>query len=215
MPGEFSSLSEFLEEIVFPCKHQMFQPLLIALALAAILFIGYLFLRAYKPSWFGSSKKVSMAIVEKEEPFVASPLPPQVAKETNTPLPPIPAPAPVVKADPPMEPREVAPGGPNAPNARASPDREPTLSPEAQPIDPYDNQNMEAPIHDSMRHPELSFGPGVENTGMNQLGLSGVGGSRTMASESPFSPEFAQNGAGFMGSIFANDLKKGDNFAEF
>jgi hypothetical protein len=113
-----------------------------------------------------------------------------------------------------MPEREVAPGGPGAPNAAAPPDTPATLSPEVNPIDPYDDKNMEAPIHDSMRHPELSFGPGVENTGMNQLALSGVGSTRASAAESPFSPEFAQNGATFMGSVFANDLKRGDNFAE-
>jgi hypothetical protein len=74
---------------------------------------------------------------------------------------------------------------------------------------------MEAPIEDSMRHPELSFGPGVENTGMNRLATSGVGSARVASSESPFSPDFAQNGGKFMGDVTANDLTKDDRFASF
>jgi hypothetical protein len=192
----------------------MFQPLVIALALAAVLFIVYLLVRAYRPRWFQWGSKAPKA----EDTFVAAAAepvagPPEPSK-LNTPAPPIPAPAPPVQDDPPMPEREVAPGGPGAPNAAAPPDTPATLSPEVNPIDPYDDKNMEAPIHDSMRHPELSFGPGVENTGMNQLALSGVGSTRASAAESPFSPEFAQNGGTFMGAVFANDLKRGDNFAE-
>jgi hypothetical protein len=62
-----------------------------------------------------------------------------------------------------------------------------------------------------MRHPELSFGPGVDNTGMNKLATSGVASARVSANESPFSPDFAQNGANFMGTVYANDLMKGDD----
>jgi hypothetical protein len=74
---------------------------------------------------------------------------------------------------------------------------------------------MEAPIQDSMRHPELSFGPGVENKGMNRLATSGVASTRAASAESPFSPEFAQNGGSFMGDVSANDLSKDDRFASF
>jgi hypothetical protein len=74
---------------------------------------------------------------------------------------------------------------------------------------------MEAPIEDSMRHPELSFGPGIENSGMNRLATSGVASARVASSESPFSPDFAQNGGKFMGDVTANDLTKDDRFANF
>ena len=127
----------------------------------------------------------------------------------------IPAPAPPVKVDSPQEERTVSPGGPSPPAASVPVDTPPTMSPEAKPIDPYDDRNMEAPIQDSMRHPELSFGPGVDNTSMNQLAVSGVANTRAMSAESPFSPEFAQNGGQFMGSVFANDLTKDDRFASF
>ncbi|NBP66630.1 MAG: hypothetical protein EBU66_18530, partial [Bacteroidetes bacterium] len=108
----------------------------------------------------------------------------------------------------------VSPGGPNPPNT-APPDTPATISPEVAPIDPYDDKNMEAPIEDSMRHPELSFGPGVDNSGMNRLATSGIGSAKVTASESQFSPDFAQNGGSFMGSVFANDLTKDDRFATF
>lgn len=112
-----------------------------------------------------------------------------------------------------MVPREVAPGGPGAPNAAAPANIQASMSPETKPLDPYEDSNMEAPIHDSMRYPELSFGPGVENTGFNKLGLSGVGSAVATAAESPFSPEMAQNGGQLMGTVFANDLSKDDRFA--
>ena len=120
-----------------------------------------------------------------------------------------------MKVDPPQEERTISPGGANPPNASAPEMTNPTIFPEAAPIDPYDNKNMEAPIHDSMRHPELSFGPGVDNSGMNKLATSGVGNARVASSESPFSPDFAQNGGSFMGSVSANDLTKDDRFAMF
>ena len=175
----------------------MFDILALALGIAVALYLCYLVARAYKPSWFST----------KREAFVAAPT------RINTPVM-IPAPAPPVAVPPPQEERIVAPGGPSPP-AVAAPDMPPVIPPEAKPIDPYDDRNMEAPIKDSMRQPELSFGPGVENNGMNQLAVSGVGNAKAMSSESPFSPEFAQNGGQFMGSVFANDLTKDDRFASF
>ena len=36
--------------------HQMFDTLLVALAVSVALFVGYLLLKAYKPEWFGVAK---------------------------------------------------------------------------------------------------------------------------------------------------------------
>ena len=72
---------------------------------------------------------------------------------------------------------------------------------------------MTAPIQDSMRHPEMSFGPGVDNGDFNRLATSGVSNARAAAAESPFSPEMAQNGGSFMDAVYANDLTKGDHYA--
>lgn len=179
----------------------------LAIGIAALLFCAYLFVRAYRPHWLYAQR----------DSFVVRPPPmgPPVVEHNNVPVAPIPAPAPPVKVDPPEEERVVAPAGPAAPNAAPPVDTPASISPEAAPVDPYDDRNMEAPIEDSMRHPELSFGPGVENSGMNRLATSGVGSARVASSESPFSPDFAQNGGKFMGDVTANDLTKDDRFASF
>jgi hypothetical protein len=87
------------------------------------------------------------------------------------------------------------------------------MSPEVAPVDPLHDYNMEAPIKDSMRHPELSFGPGMDNSGVNKAAASGVMNKGALSSESPFSPEFAQNGGQFMGAVTANDLNADDTYA--
>jgi hypothetical protein len=179
----------------------------LAIGIAVLLFCAYLLIRAYRPSWLYSQR----------DSFVVRPPPmgPPVAAPINLPVQPIPAPAPPVKVDPPEEERVVAPAGPGAPNAAPPVETPASISPEAKPVDPYDDRNMEAPIEDSMRHPELSFGPGIENNGMNRLATSGVASARVASSESPFSPDFAQNGGKFMGDVTANDLTKDDRFASF
>lgn len=179
-----------------------FDTVLLAISIAVFCFVAYLIVKAYKPSWF--KRHV--------ENFVQKPQGVPEASKINTPPTPIPAPAPPISQELPEEPRVVSPGGPNPPNA-APPNRPATISPEAAPVDPYDDKNMEAPIHDSMRLPELSFGPGVENTGVARNAAAGVANARGVTSESPFSPEFAQNGGIFMGSVSANDLTKDDTYA--
>jgi len=181
----------------------MLDTLVLAITISVSLFVGYLLLKAYQPAWFR----------QPVEPFVQKAMGPPTPSVINTPLTPIPAPAPPIKQDPPLKERQVAPGGPGAPNAQANPDLPATISPEAAPVDPYEDMNMKAPIHDSMRHPELSFGPGVENKGMKVGAKSGVSSDRALTSESPFSPEFAQNGGVFMGTVSANDMSHDDTYA--
>jgi hypothetical protein len=188
--------------LIFPLSNQMSDSLSLALAIAIVLFVGFLLLRAYYPSLFtfGSSKP---------EPFVTSPpTPPQAPKPIEQP-----APAPKVLVTEVEEgPRTVSPGGPNPPAARA-PEMAPAISPEPRPVDPYDDHNMEAPISDTLRYPELSFGPGIDNTGTKLTPASGVGSAASLVAQSPFSPEFAQNGGLFMEGISANDLTQGGEFA--
>lgn len=174
-----------------------------ALFIAAALFVGYLLVKAYMPLWFKP----------KIEPFVQKVSSPPVPSKVNTPPAPIPAPAPPVAAEPPQEPRTVSPGGPNPPNAAGAEAAPPTVSPDARPVDPYDDMNMSAPIKDTMRNPERSFGPGVDNTGVKRAASSGVANSKALTSESPFSPDFAQNGGMFMGSVTANDMTHDDTYA--
>lgn len=178
--------------------------IVLAITIAIVLFVGYLLMKAYMPSLF---KKGST------EAFVQRPMGPPMASTINMPAAPIPAPAPVMQQAPPVEERIVAPGGPSAPTATALSDTPPTISPEAKPVDPYENNNMEAPIHDSMRFPELSFGPGIDNKGVARGVASGVSSDKSLTSESPFSPEFAQNGGIFMGNVSANDLSHDDTYA--
>ena len=135
------------------------------------------------------------------------------ATPINTPSQPTPSAAPPVRGyELAQEPRTVSPGGPGAPNAQDE-SRTATISPEAMPVDPFQDSNMEAPIKDSMRHPELSFGPGMDNSGIKKAVASGVMDKRGLTSESPFSPEFAQNGGQFMGAVTANDLSHDDTYA--
>lgn len=183
---------------------------LLALAAGVVAFIGYLILKAYYPNFFlwRDSRRRETFVVGKVTGAAANnrgTVPP--ATGANTPAPPVPAPAapvqqPVVEEPP----RQVSASGPNPPNARPEAPVPPTISPEPRPVDPYDDKNMEAPITDSMRYPELSFGPGVSNTGVSAGVSSGVASGAVNVNLSPFSPEFAQNGGAFVGTVFANDL---------
>jgi hypothetical protein len=180
----------------------MYQTLAIALTITVALFIGYLVMRAYFPK-----RGRAGAAAAATEPFQATPPPPRPTKVALTA---VPAPAPPQLQDPAMEPRVIAPGGPAAPAAAPPATTKPSISPDARPVDPYDDPNMEAPVHDSLRYPELSFGPGVDNTATTQIPLSGIGSATAVVANSNFSPEFAQNGASFMGNVTANDLQPGD-----
>ena len=186
----------------------MFDTLVLAISIAVFLYVGYRLLRAYKPSWFQSSTRPVEAFAPRPPPTG-----PPVATRVNTPPAPVPAPAPPIAQPPPEEPRVVAPGGPNAPSATPLPNTPPKISPEAAPVDPYDDKNMEAPIGDSMRFPEMSFGPGPDNKGTGRVAPSGTGSGKALSSETPFSPEFAQNGGLFMNSVTANDLSHDDSYA--
>ena len=111
----------------------------------------------------------------------------------------------------------VAPGGPNSPN-QAEPPRAPVERlPEERANDTMDQMNSEVPIKDNLRHPERMFNAGVPHEGTKRGVESGIAGETKGApggAEGKFSPEFAQNGGEFMAGIFANDMVKGDNFAE-
>lgn len=146
------------------------------------------------------------------EPFVQNAMGPPSSSRLNMPSQPTPSVAPPGRSYEVVEgPRTVSPGGPGAPNAQEE-NRAATISPDFMPIDPFQDSNMEAPIKDSMRHPELSFGPGMANSGAKAV-ASGVMNKGALSSETPFSPEFAQNGAQFMGSVTANDLSHQDTYA--
>jgi hypothetical protein len=166
----------------------MLKSALIILGILAILYVAHLALRSYTSS------------IVPWEAFQA------VAKQPN-----VPVAAPVVYNPPPPPPREVSPAGPNPPNAQG-----PSLSnpPEtAQANDPLAEVNSPTPIRDNMRHPENSFGPGVENSGTRLSIDSGVASNTVAGGVSNFSPEFAQNGGEFMSGIVAHDMFSTDSYA--
>lgn len=183
----------------------MFDTIVLAITIAVFLYVGYILIKAYMPSWF----KKKLPIENFAPKAMGLPTPSLV----NMPTVNVPAPAPPIMAPPPQEERVVSPAGPGAPNATALPNVPTTISPEVKAVDPYEGNNMEAPVHDSMRFPELSFGPGIENNGTKTAKSSGVANSSSITSQSPFSPEFAQNGGIFMGAVTANDLSHDDTYA--
>lgn len=185
----------------------MFRTIALALCILVLLYILYILLKSYKPGWFRRNTPEIEPFAQRQKvmgPPNASPI--------NTPPQPTPSPAPPTYQPPVEMEHTITPGGPGAPNARSE-ESAPTISPEVMPVDPYEDANMEAPIKDSMRHPELSFGPGMDNVGIKKAAASGVMNKNTLSSESPFSPEFAQNGGEFMGTVTANDLSHDDTYA--
>ena len=183
---------------------QMFTKIAIGLAILVGISIAYVVGKAY---WNGTMRLD--AFQNKVKTVSAQ-------QQVRPAVEPTPAPAPVVTKDAsPEPPREIAPGGPNPPAAR-SPPLPPKLSPEAQAMDPYEEKNSLAPIRDSLRHPENSFGPGVANTGTDVsvgAGIASVGPGP--AGSNTFSPEFAQNGGEWLSGVSANDAVAGDEFATF
>lgn len=171
----------------------MFQTILIGLSLVVLSAIGFVLFKR----WRAQSLR--------QEEFQAS-------LKATVPVA-IPEPAPVVALTPPAEaPRVTTPAGPNPPNALSS-SKKVSFSPDAAPADPFDEVNGETPMRDSLRHPERSFGPGVENTGVQRSLDSGVSAETVQAGTSVFSPEFAQNGGEFMKGIGANDAWGSDTYA--
>jgi hypothetical protein len=122
-----------------------------------------------------------------------------------------PAYAPPVQQMVPEPPKVITPSGPNPANAEAP--RERAVIPEEKASDPYDEVNTEVPMKDNLRHPERSFGPGVENNGTKRSVSAGTAADAVNSSLSGFSPEFAQNGGDFMQGITANDLGMGSEYA--
>jgi hypothetical protein len=167
----------------------MFQTILIGLSVLVISSIAYVVFRAWRNG------------ISLNEPFQRQRSTPPIVAPAS-----IPAPAPPVDIPVSMEPpRIVAPAGPNSPNATGG-SKKVSFSPEAEPTDPYDDVNGETPLRDSMRRPERSFGPGLENSGTNLSVDAGISSRSVENAVGSFSPEFAQNGGDFMKGIGANDM---------
>jgi len=162
----------------------MLYPVIILLGILAVLYVAQLALRTY------TNKTVTW------ESFQSRP-----AQQ----------PSPPTFVSPPEPPRTVAPSGPNPPNASGPPER--TLPETTAANDPLAEVNSETPIQDNLRHPENSFGPGIENNGTRLSVNSGVASNSVKGGASNFSPEFAQNGGEFMEGISASDAFTSDNYA--
>lgn len=174
----------------------MFNKLLLAVVLAAALFIGYLLLTAAYPSLLGS------------DGFY-----PNVKGASMPDL------APPVKQYPSVEPeRVITPGGPSAPNAKVPSPPEELESPEVNAKDPYDNPNGSSFIKDNLRHPERAFSPGIQPTNTSLAVESGVASQyeqTTAQAIQMFSPETAQNGGMFLQGVSANDTLQDTEYATF
>jgi hypothetical protein len=169
----------------------MFHNLVQALLIVVVLYVGILFLKSYKPQWFGEGRPEGFSGPG------SGPRPAAAPKEIEKAI------------EPP--PRVVAAGGPAAPSAE-SPAAPLRRVPDEVASDPYDEVQGKVPIEDNLRHPENSFSPGILNTGTGIADIAGIASRETTAAMQTFSPEFAQNGGEFMPGILpATD--GGDEYA--
>ena len=162
----------------------MLQSVLILLGVAVILYVAHLLLKSY----------LNKSITWESFQSAPGPAPPYSQPMNQEP------------------PRVVSPAGPSPPNAE-TPSVPPPPPEKTKPLDPYQETNSETPIRDNLRHPENSFGPGVENSGTDLSVKSGVASNSSNPGASQFSPEFAQNGGDFMNGIGAHDTFGGDSYA--
>ena len=162
----------------------MFQTILIGISILVISSIAYVLFRSYRN---GALRMEMFQSAVKQAPQTLEPAPPVKASLAEEP------------------PRVITPSGPNPPNAAPPPAKAIDFPPDTKARDPFDEVNGETPMRDSMRHPERSFGPGVENSGTQVSLDAGISSQTVQQGVSNFSPEFAQNGGEFMGGVMASD----------
>ena len=104
-------------------------------------------------------------------------------------------------ATPLVEVKEVSLPGP--------PPKNTVIIPPEEPYDPQDQLNESSDHPERLRHPERSYGPGLEQNDTTTAVESGIASNSHMATMSAyqsFGPEFAQNGGQFMeNGVIAND----------
>jgi hypothetical protein len=168
----------------------MFDKLLIALGIAIVLYVTWIFVTASYPNLF-----------DKKDTFISPSMAPPVEQE--------------IPIEPP---RVVAPSGPASPNAAPSASQEATLSPEVKGSDPFQEEHPSSNLKDDLRHPERLFSAGVRNIDTSLGPASGASSMETQVSGQAlqmFAPENAMNGGFFMGGIAANDTTSNAEFAAF
>jgi len=178
--------------MIFRSRFQMMPHILVAVLIAALLFVGYLYF---------SKKGVSYTA-------------PMVLEDFE-----VPAPAPVITQPLPEPPRTISSGGPTTPN-QAPPRNEPPVrlpGPEPNDSEFFEESYGSSDLQDNMRYPERLFGPAPLPDKTDIAVESGVAGSvNQVVSQAiqTFSPDFAQNGGEFIrGGIFANDTFEVPNYS--
>jgi len=112
--------------------------------------------------------------------------------------------------------RVVSPAGPSAPAQRAPRNAQPTIAMDERPFDPQDQPYESAEIPERLRHPERMFGPGLENTTVEDAVAAGTASYAQQATTQAyqvFGPELAQNGGTFMDGIAANDTSVNQSYS--
>ncbi len=97
----------------------------------------------------------------------------------------------------------VSAGGPNSPNVAAPVNMPPERLPAPGASDPYAVTTEAADAPENLRHPERSFGPGVEpadNSIGEAAGLAGAVGMSSQAFQQ-FNPEQVTSGGAFFGTV--------------
>ena len=164
----------------------MMPHILVAVLIAALLFVGYLYF---------SKKDVSYTA-------------PMVLEDFE-----VPAPAPVITQPIPEPPRTVSPGGPTTPN-QAPPRNEPPVrlpGPEPNDSEFFEESYGSSDLQDNMRCPA----PLPDQTDIAvESGVAGSVNQVVSQAIQTFSPDFAQNGGEFIrGGIFANDTFEVPNYS--
>lgn len=172
---------------------QMFKTIIIGVSILVLVSVVYVLAKAYRN---GTMRLETFQNSATKNPTLAAP--PGHVQQT-------------VSMEPP---RVVSPAGPNPPNQRPQLEAPPKMSPPEKPMDPYEETNSEAPVRDNLRHPENSFGPGVEPVGTAVNSAAGISAKTVQAGLNTFSPEFVQNGGEVMGGVTAHDWSdSGGTFA--
>lgn len=170
----------------------MFNKIFIALGIAILLFIVYLIVKVYNPSWFDA------------DTFSSKEMPGEAAW---------------IQQQPPAgPPRTISPGGPGTPNMRAIPEQAEVEPPVVTPSDPFEEGVGSSDVKDNLRQPERMFSPGIQPIDTSSSVMSGVASNETQVTSQAlqtFVPEMAQNGGEFMKGIAANDTFGDTEFASF
>ena len=171
----------------------MFTKVFIALGIAILLFLAYLAVKVYMPSWFENDTfSVKKAPVHEDAPWI--------------------------KADEQPEDGVTTPGGPSTPAMKAMPQNEETQPPVVTASDPFVEVNSSSDIQNNLRNPERMFSPGIKPQNTTAAVMSGVGSNEshvTAQALQTFVPEMAQNGGEFMKGIAANDTLGDAEYAAF